>query len=289
MTLTPFGELPHFFGSSTRRCFMTRVFIGLLVIAVCRGVSAAPLFYLTLEGRAFGSNDEFSGNVQVQVGDTIEYRLRASMAAHGTTNQHHFRNRIDSYRPDKHGLNSLSVSLVQDPSAAIQVDFQTPVTFAPDGPSGNDGWGRGISVNHGTPTLRAGSTSNDLIDVRPIHAAGVFTAHTVETVFSGMFTVAELLGPSGEVRAEWGPWSGGGWFDGYVFFLAGPNAQREYFHCPGCSGPRDTESSADPVAHFTPLTLTAAGVESVPEPSAFALFGAGVIAFALLRRSSVGR
>ena len=122
---------------------MVRAFLGVLVISACGQVSAAPLVYLTLEGRTFGSNEEFSGNVHVEPGDTIEYRLRASMAADGATNQYLIQNRSDSYSPGKHGVNSLSVSLVQDPSSAIQVDFQMPVAFAPDGSSGNDGWGSG--------------------------------------------------------------------------------------------------------------------------------------------------
>jgi hypothetical protein len=231
------------------------------------------LAYFALEGRTFGSNEPFASNVEVEAGDRIEYRLRLSMAPEGTLNQH-VDNRPDRFRAHKHGFNSLSFSITQDSIDPIQVDLSSPVELAAaSSASANDSWGWSWAPGHswaatpGTPATRPGTGLADLLGIRPLHAPGVFTAREEEIIFTGSFSVNSIAGPSGEVGAEWGPISGGGWFHGYSFFPTMPT----YDSSTGLR--KGTEVSSDPLAHFTPLTLTAANLEVVPEPSAIALVG----------------
>jgi hypothetical protein len=103
----------------------------------------------------------------------------------------------------------------------------------------------------------------------------VFTGAIEETVLSGQLSVAAISGLSGIVNAEWGSTSGGGWFDGNIFFVVGPN------HPDVLSELRagvPTEAGSDPFAEFMPLTLTTSPTPN-PEPSTIVL---GAIAFAAL-------
>jgi hypothetical protein len=126
-----------------------------------------------------------------------------------------------------------------------------------------DGWGRGIGADPGAPVNRPGHVLRDLERIRPIHWAGVFTAHEEEVIFTGLLNVASISGSSAQVTAQWGPVYGGGWFNGN-FFITTPERER----------------GDDPLAHFTPLTLTASGFEAVPEPSALALLGTALVGVA---------
>jgi hypothetical protein len=105
-----------------------------------------------------------------------------------------------------------------------------------------------------------------------MHPPGVFTAGENEIIFTGLFEVASISGPVGSVNPQWGPVTGGGKFFGSNFFPSGPGTSA-----------RDTENTADPHAHFTPLTLTASNFATVPEPATLSLFGAALVALALTR------
>jgi hypothetical protein len=244
---------------------MARALLILVWISIYGAVKAGPLVYFELEGRPAGSTVAFANNVDVEVGDVIEYRLRGQMAPDGTMNQ-----RLQGSRAwpwEKHGINSLSISLVQDDTSEIQVDLATPIHFTPDSASGaGDGWGSGSFPRLGTPTFRSATAWNDLLDIRPIHGPGVFTAINEETIFTGVFAVASILGDIGLVNPKWGSISGGGTFHSEVFFITPPSYDTVFnvWH----SG---TELGDDPIAHFTPLVLTAASVVTVPEPSTLAL------------------
>jgi hypothetical protein len=255
-----------------------RVFIGLLVFATCGWAQAAPLVYFSLEGRSFGSSDPFASNVAVEVGDTIEYRLRMQMAPAGSVNTHltNVLGREGNWRSEPNGANSLSISILQDPSDPIQIDLHSPANLTTKSrPDARDGWNQGVVVNGGTPTPRTGTALNDLINIRPMRAPGVFNGQEEAPVFTGLFTVESIDGGSGLVQPEWGYWSGSLLFDHHVVFATAGSLAANRTEPP-------SELGADPLAHFTPLTLTA--LQSVPEPSTIALWSAALIGIAILRR-----
>jgi PEP-CTERM motif len=247
---------------------MKQALIGLFVLVNSACVYASPLINFKLEGRRPGSDDPFASNLAVSVGDIVEYRLSAQMAAPGTENQH-LLNALPS-TPFRHGINSLSLAIVQSPSDPIQVDFSSSAELAL-------GWDRRVGAQGGIPTLRPGASWNDLLWIRPIQDAGVFVGDSETTVLSGLLKVASVTGASGELSAEWGAWSGGAAFEGKIFFITGPNWADRH-------GRPVTEASSDPFTHFTPLTLTAAAGSPVPEPSTLVM-AASALAVLLLRRA----
>lgn len=246
---------------------MKQAVIGLFVLANAACAYASPLINFKLEARRPGSDDPFASNLAVSVGDTVEYRLRAQMAAPGTVNEH-LLSALPS-TPFRHGINSLSLAIVQSPSDPIQIDLDSPAELAV-------GWDRRVGAQGGIPTLRAGSSWNDLLEIRPIQDAGVFVGHSETTVLSGLFRIASMSSASGQLSAEWGAWSGGAAFEGNIFFIMGPNWVNR-------NGRPTSEESSDPFTHFTPLTLTAAAGPPVPEPATLVM-AASASAVVLLRR-----
>jgi hypothetical protein len=155
---------------------MNRILIVLVVILSVRSAQAVPLVHFKLEGRLQGSEDAFANSVQVSLGDVVEYRLRMQMAFPGEFNSNFH---LWDYMPSRHGMNSLSIDMVQSSIDPIQIDLMSPVELRSD-PYGR-GWDQGTGARGGRPTLRTGSPNNDLLDVRPIHSPGVFTGTDEET------------------------------------------------------------------------------------------------------------
>jgi hypothetical protein len=248
-----------------------RIVIGLFFLLTCGWVHASPLAHFKLEGRRQGSADPFASNVQVSLGDVVEYRLRLHMASLATTNEHLV---ATNSHPGRHGMNSLSIAIVQRPDNPIQVDLNSSADLA-------IGWARSIAPDGGTPSLRAGHSWHDLLHIRPIRGAGEFSGAGETTVLSGLFTVATVSGQSGQVIAEWGSTSGGGCFDGHVFFVIGPNHEDPAY------GQQATESRSDPFTEFAPLILTAAFAPPIPEPSAVVLAATALAIVFLLRIARV--
>ena len=243
---------------------MTRIFLSLLIVANCGSLHAAPLVHFALEGRAYGSSDPFTGNVQVQLGDTIEYRLRLLLGQPTVP--------IDQIPrilgTTQHGVHSLSLDIVQDPAADIQIDFSESGVLGSDSVDGaGDGWNRGIGAGGGTPEARSSLLGRDLLGIRPVHKPGFYSGWDWETVVSGTFSVASIAGATADVQPRWGPNAGGFFMDGKNHFILTRN-----------------ETGPDRLSHFTPLTLTAANLHAVPEPSSIVLFAAALIGLAYLRR-----
>jgi hypothetical protein len=243
-----------------------RIFIGAIVLLIGGSGYAAPLLNFQLEGRLQGSDDPFASNVQVSLGDVVEYRLRLKLAPPGTVNSYY--EPSDAPRQEKHGLNSMSAVIAQNSSAPIQVDFDLPANLFSSSPSGSRlGWDRGTGARGGSPLLRPGTPWHDLTDIRPIQGPGVFSGGVEETIFAGLFEVAAVSGASSQLHAAWGTISGGAWFDGRVYFIT-----------------KQTEAGPDPLAQFSPLMLTAANLSAVPEPSTVVLAASALGIVALLRR-----
>jgi hypothetical protein len=249
---------------------MWRICVVFVVSVFCSGVHAAPLAYFSLEGRKQGSEDPFSANVEVAVGDVIEYRLRSQMATVGVTNR--FLSAEAEAWHGGHGFNSLSISLRQEAGDGIEVDLNSPVNLDPQT------WGSHFTSGGGTPTARVGGNGHDLLGIRPILQPGVFRGAADETIFTGRFEITKVMGTTGLVSPAWGPDAGGGAYFGRIFFLTPAGYEQS----------AQSEGSEDPVAHFTPLTLTSS-LAAVPEPGTLALIAIGMIPFGVLCFRRAGR
>jgi hypothetical protein len=253
--------------SSKDEATMIRALIVLIVTGSCGVLSAEPLVHFALEGRTYGSNDPFAGIVEVAPGDTIEYRLLAVLSPPVTPYELIPKNGLGITR---HGINSLYLEISQDAGDGIQVDFSSPAVLNPSEYPGF-GWGAGAGAHGGILRSRPGTAFNDLIDIRPIHGPGIFTAHEWETVATGSFKVASISGASAQIRGQWTTGydpsqgtinkarSGGIVWDGDVHFITA-----------------SIESGPDPYTDGVPLTLTASNLQTVPEPSAIALLATAI-------------
>jgi hypothetical protein len=243
---------------------MVRFLFFLLALSGVSSIHAEPLVHFALEGRKFGTEDPFSANLPVALGDVVEYRLRAVVSPPVTPYELIRKNSLGTML---HGINSLFVEISQDAGDGIQIDFDSLPQLSPGAYPGF-GWGAGTGAQSGILRPRPGTVFNDLIDIRAIHGPGIFTAHEWETVATGSFEVASMSGASAEIRGQWSTgteaWrpgigddrSGGFAWDGEIYFIT---SKRE-------SGP-------DPRTDYVPLTLTAAHVNAVPEPSTLVLLG----------------
>jgi hypothetical protein len=246
---------------------MVRLLLVVLALASVGTAHASPLIHFTLEGRKLGTEDAFSSDLQVGLGDRIEYRLQVNLSL-PTLPWHEIRkNRVGT---TLHGLNSLFLEISQDASDGIQIDFDSPSALTADSSPGvGDGWDSGTGARGGVPESRSGTPFHNLVDIRPVHGPGVFTAVDRETVLTGTFEVASLSGSSAEIRGRWATAyddqrrrSGGGHWNGNTRFT----------HAAIENGP-------DAISEYVPLTLTAIGLQAVPEPSTVALVAvmAGVL------------
>jgi hypothetical protein len=97
-----------------------------------------------------------------------------------------------------------------------------------------------------------------------------------------LFTVESIAGGSGLVQPEWGYWSGSLLFDHHVVFATAGSLAANRTEPP-------SELGSDPLAHFTPLTLTAANLQTVPEPATLWLLSIALIGIAIWRRRTLTR
>jgi hypothetical protein len=229
------------------------------IIAVnCTIVQAAPLGHIALEGRKAGNSDWSSWLIPAP-GDVIEYRLLAYFAPIGANNG---ANTIVTH--DNSGFQSLSLQIRQDPSAPIHVSFNPPLGGPNSLASFRNGWGDGMGARPGALTPRANGTGNDLTDIRPVHAVGVFSATLPQMILSGStFTITQALPSSLTVLTpSWGTGSGAMRINGFseIFITA------------------DGKNGADPLIGFRGLTL------GIPEPASNVIAAIGLATFIALAR-----
>jgi len=238
--------------------------VGTILVTAWATANAANLGTLILEGRKQGTTD-WLRNITVLPGDVIEYRVLADMAPVGATNG---TNTITAAStPANSGFNALSLAIAQDAAAPIQVDFRAPLSDPNNLSSFRNGWADGVGASAGTPTPRAAGSQNDnMMGIRPIHAAGVFTGfEPAEVVLSGstFAVVTAPLGGSTVLSPTWGTASGSLRINGTTNVFITTTGQ----------------AGADPLVGFSGLTL-----QAVPEPSTIALIGIGLIGLVAVAR-----
>jgi hypothetical protein len=228
---------------------------------------AAPFVTFSLVGRPYGSSDPFASTVVLpQNATAIEYQLIADMAPTGTTNVQSLGNisrTITSLTVGTDGLNTTKIDIFESAAQDIQLSFTSPGTLADPSPAANDWWGQGAGADGGTPTARPGRPgSNDLIAIRPAHAAGVFTAIDPEVIMTGILQVDDV-GAGGfslmQIRVSTTSPGGNLKINGSSTVLLN----------------NTSENSSDPFTAYNPMTI-------VPEPASALL--AGIAAIRLLAR-----
>jgi hypothetical protein len=234
--------------------------VGTLVLTAWASVQAAPLGRVYLEGRKQG-DPAWSSSLIVAPNDVIEYRIRADLGDVGASNGS---NTITSTANS--GFQSLFLQIRQDASAPVQVNFRAPLADPNALASFKNGWADGTGASAGTLAPRAGGTNNDMLAIRPVHAAGQFTGVDPEDIVTGStFQVMSVSGttvltPSWKPEA---PNSGALRINGQgQIFLTAANT-----------------SGADPIISFGGLTLS-----PIPEPSTIALAGMGLLGLVVLAR-----
>ena len=222
---------------------------------------AAPFITLSLQGRVTGSGDPFSSTVVVSSSSqSIDYQLVADMAPTGTTNAQSTGRTITSLTAGTDGANSLKVDAFELATDTSQVSFTAAGAL-------QNGWGAGTGAIGGTPTARAGGTGNDLLAIRPVQAAGVFTSIDPTVVMTGTFNTTTLGNADSLVRVRWSTAAGN---TGSLKI----NGSTTVF----LSG--TSEAAADPFVGYTPLTLT------VPEPASLSMLGMAAVGLLARRRKA---
>jgi hypothetical protein len=249
----------------------TGVFISVLVLTSWTAAQAAPLGYIILEGRKQGTSD-WSANLVAAPGDVIEYRILADLAPVGTSNTQGATTRTITSTANS-GFQSLSLQIKQDASSPIQASFDPPLADPNSLASFRNGWADGTGANAGMPTPRPGGNGNDLVGIRPVHTAGVFSGADAEVVVTGStfrLTHVQIRTPA-QLTPSWGSVSG----------ALRINGAGQVFITP------DAVNGPDPLIGFIPLNFPV-----IPEPATVwlaAVGGAAIVVLAGKRGKSKSR
>jgi hypothetical protein len=162
-----------------------------LALGIAPAALSAPLVHLKIEGRPAGTNQPFASTVFVANGQSVEYRMLASVAPVGTSNtEGDLTRKITSLVPGTDGISGISVGISQQPgNGQVPLDL-TPVVLDVD-------WSDIPGASSGTPAPRPGGG----IDLRKIQAGGehvTFAALSPEEVFRGTVVVPVLALPNGD-------------------------------------------------------------------------------------------
>jgi len=176
---------------------------------------------------------------------------------------------IGPYQSD--GANSLNLDIFETAASQIQANLKsrvlnaTPTTFdyglTTNGDAISDSWNNSGSGASGGALTNRGNTFNDLLGIRPVHNAGVFSGIDPEVVLSGTFTVPAMSGPTSQVQMRFKSGGSGSLSinSGQVTFITDA-----------------TETDPDPYVGYQALNLV-----GVPEPASLSMLGlaaAGLLA-----------
>jgi hypothetical protein len=237
------------------------VIVAKLILTGWTTAQAAPLGYIIVEGRKLGTTD-WVANLVAAPGDVIEYRILADLAPVGTSNTQGATTRTITSTANS-GFQSLSLQIKQDASSPIQVSFDPPWADPNALASFRNGWADGTGASAGMPTPRPGGNGNDLVGIRPVHTAGVFSGADPEVVLSGStLRVTQIpAGAVGPLTPSWGSVSG----------ALRINGAGQVFITP------DAVNGPDPLIGFVPLNFVV-----IPEPATVLLAAIGAAAVAVL-------
>jgi hypothetical protein len=212
---------------------------------------AAPFVTFSLVGRLYGSSDAFSSVVRSASSGAIEYQVIADMAPTGTVNIHGTTTRtITSLTVGTDGLGTIKIDIFESAVQALQLSFNSPVTFNPDpSPVDDDSWA-GFGSRPGIPTARPGQPGqNDLINIFSTHQPGVRTAIDPEIMMTGVCQIDSSNGSSGLIQMR--------------FSNTDPSGVMKINGSPsGVFISGSTESTADPLTAYNPMSVVVA-----PEPT----------------------
>jgi len=238
---------------------IVKLFVGALtLVGGLQAANAAPLANIQLLGRVAGSALPFSSSVTVTPATTqVEYILRLSMAPVGTQNVQGATTRtVTSVTNGVDGLNSLSLQITAPGGAPIQTDLAAAATLVAS-------WLQGTGANGGTPTLRAGDdVEHDLLTIRPVHAAGVFSCAPTEDFGNGLINLTSVADGQVVMGLGWGPNSGSLKINSGAAIIVSTAVQ----------------AGADPMIGLQGLTI------QVPEPASIGALGLGLLGLVARRR-----
>jgi endonuclease/exonuclease/phosphatase family metal-dependent hydrolase len=229
-------------------------------LSVTLTVTPPSLPFVDLEILASASpTGPFVSSLSVTPAETVYFEVVGQLAPVGTTNGTHTITSLTSVD----GINSLSFDLLDSDVSTLPISFISSILATQSTtPAAAASWSAGISAGTGAPQSVDGGTDNELTNVRPSHAPGVFTAGSAADVIElGSFTVASSAAQGGTSQIT-------GSFGGVTSGFQINNGSQKLFLS------NDTENSPNPLMSISPVSLTVATLPAWLSPGSAATWNA---------------